>query len=150
MLLVFAGVQLLLLGVSVLVLLLYPCLPLRLVLLQQRCALSPYNSYAMNSYYACCLQDPKKRHELERAAVREVICALCKLRQPAGPDCAGCGTAFGAYTCMRCCFFDDDLSKKQFHCDFCGICRVGGRENFFHCHTCGCCYSTGLQVGSPS
>lgn len=39
-------------------------------------------------------------------------------------------------------FFDDDVSKQQFHCDDCGICRVGGRQNFFHCATCGCCYST--------
>jgi RING finger/CHY zinc finger protein 1 len=28
---------------------------------------------------------------------------------------------------------DDDISKEQFHCDLCGICRVGGRQNFFHC-----------------
>jgi len=28
---------------------------------------------------------------------------------------------------------DDTTSKKQFHCEDCGICRVGGRENFFHC-----------------
>jgi hypothetical protein len=23
----------------------------------------------------------------------------------------------------------------------CGICRIGGRENFFHCEICGCCYA---------
>jgi hypothetical protein len=27
--------------------------------------------------------------------------------------------------------------KQQYHCDACGICRIGGRENFFHCDRCG-------------
>ncbi|KAL5660562.1 hypothetical protein ACJX0J_027687, partial [Zea mays] len=35
--------------------------------------------------------------------------------------------------------------KQQFHFDDCGICRVGGKENFFHCQTCGSCYSTTLR-----
>lgn len=33
----------------------------------------------------------------------------------------------------------DDADKGQFHCDECGICRVGGRDNYFHCNTCGLC-----------
>ncbi|XP_023523417.1 probable E3 ubiquitin-protein ligase RZFP34 [Cucurbita pepo subsp. pepo] len=40
-------------------------------------------------------------------------------------------------------------SKKQYHCDGCGICRIGGRENFFHCHKCGCCYSAILKNSHP-
>jgi hypothetical protein len=32
----------------------------------------------------------------------------------------------------ECRFFDDDVRKGQFHCAKCGICRVGGRDNFFH------------------
>lgn len=91
-------------------------------------------------------QDASKRHELDRTKVREVVCALCDLRQPVGETCVGCGVQFGAYTCLKCCFFEDDISKQQFHCAACGICRVGGRQNFFHCHTCGCCYATSLQV----
>jgi len=27
--------------------------------------------------------------------------------------------------------------KQQYHCDSCGICRIGGRDNFFHCDRCG-------------
>lgn len=91
------------------------------------------------------LQDPSKRHELERTAVRELVCALCDTRQPAATSCASCGAAFGAYACLRCAFFDDDVRKRQFHCDACGICRVGGADNFFHCGTCGCCYAASLR-----
>lgn len=91
-------------------------------------------------------QDPKKRHELDRKTVKELVCALCDARQPVSQHCQQCHVAFGAYTCMDCVFFDDSLEKKQFHCGDCGICRVGGRERFFHCNTCGCCYDKRLQV----
>jgi RING finger/CHY zinc finger protein 1 len=37
------------------------------------------------------------------------------------------------------------ISKEQFHCDDCGICRVGGRDKFFHCQNCGACYGMGLR-----
>lgn len=88
--------------------------------------------------------DPAKRHELERSAVREVVCGLCDERQGAAASCRSCGVAFGSYVCLRCCFFDD-VDRGQYHCDDCGICRVGGRHRFFHCQTCSCCYSTSLR-----
>lgn len=31
----------------------------------------------------------------------------------------------------------------------CGICRIGGHENFFHCYKCGCCYSILLKNSHP-
>lgn len=57
------------------------------------------------------LQDESKRHELVRTDVREVLCALCDLRQPVGTRCARCKVAFGEYVCLLCNFFEDDLSK---------------------------------------
>ena len=96
--------------------------------------------------YICLpVQDPKRRHELDRKTVKELICALCNTRQPVSQHCQHCHVAFGTYTCMDCIFFDD-TDKKQFHCTDCGICRVGGRAKFFHCSMCGCCYDKKLQV----
>uniref|UniRef100_A0A2P2KUH9 CTCHY-type domain-containing protein n=1 Tax=Rhizophora mucronata TaxID=61149 RepID=A0A2P2KUH9_RHIMU len=43
----------------------------------------------------------------------------------------------GKYFCAVCKFFDDDVSKIPYHCDECGICRTGGKENYFHCKRCG-------------
>ena len=43
----------------------------------------------------------------------------------------------GKYFCEKCNFFDDDVSKNQYHCDGCGICRTGGVDKFFHCDKCG-------------
>jgi hypothetical protein len=100
-------------------------------------------------------QDPQQRHELDRTAVREVVCALCEKRQPIAETCYACGVEFGEYRCLRCSFYDDDVTKQQFHCEKCGICRVGGQENYFHCDKCAACYHNQLQVrhagarGSP-
>ncbi|CAN6467741.1 unnamed protein product [Victoria cruziana] len=58
-------------------------------------------------------------HELVRRDVKQVICAVCDAEQ--------------------------ETSKGQFHCDDCGICRVGGSDNFYHCKTCGSCYSVLLR-----
>ncbi|CAK0857520.1 unnamed protein product [Prorocentrum cordatum] len=85
-------------------------------------------------------------HELDRALVREVLCHRCGARQPAGEACQQCGEVFGAYFCGACNFWDDEGPQKAvFHCAQCGICRVGGRENFFHCDTCGSCYPNEIR-----
>jgi hypothetical protein len=39
--------------------------------------------------------------------------------------------------CVLTSFFFWQTKKQQYHCDSCGICRIGGRDNFFHCDRCG-------------
>ena len=103
---------------------------------------------------ACCgkrvpcrlCHDEEEGHTMDRHAVAEVVCANCDLRQSVAQRCAECDHLFGEYFCAVCNFFDHDgPSKQAFHCDGCGICRVGGRENFFHCHTCEGCYAVALR-----
>ena len=48
------------------------------------------------------------------------------------------------YICEPCQIFDN-VDKGQFHCQGCGLCRLGGRQNFFHCDTCEMCLPLGLQ-----
>ncbi|XP_052187725.1 E3 ubiquitin-protein ligase MIEL1-like [Diospyros lotus] len=91
------------------------------------------------------MTNPKDRHELVRQDVSQVICAVCDAEQQVAHVCTNCGVKMGEYFCEICKFYDDDTSKKQFHCDDCGICRVGGRENFFHCRKCASCYSVDLR-----
>jgi RING finger/CHY zinc finger protein 1 len=90
-------------------------------------------------------QDPEKQHKLDRKLVQEVVCALCNTRQPKALSCCACRVTFGKYGCLKCSFYDDDITKEQFHCDECDLCRVGGRDKFFHCDTCNCCYSNELR-----
>lgn len=89
----------------------------------------------------------KGAHEIDRKRIKEVICQHCNLRQPPGEGCARCGQRFGGYFCEVCNFWDDDGPQKRvFHCARCGICRVGGRENYFHCDTCGSCYPNEIRA----
>ena len=67
-------------------------------------------------------------------------------------DNSTCQTVLGAYWCPVCVFLDDEITladgtpKGHFHCDKCGICRVGGAENHTHCDKCGICVKTaGLE-----
>uniref|UniRef100_A0A0E0K8Q4 CHY-type domain-containing protein n=1 Tax=Oryza punctata TaxID=4537 RepID=A0A0E0K8Q4_ORYPU len=85
------------------------------------------------------------RHEIPRHEIKLVICSLCNKEQDVQQDCSNCGACLGKYFCAKCNFYDDDVSKNQFHCDGCGICRTGGADNFFHCDKCGCCYSYVLK-----
>ncbi|XP_047157925.1 E3 ubiquitin-protein ligase MIEL1-like isoform X2 [Vigna umbellata] len=72
-------------------------------------------------------------------------CRHCHNEATVAQVCTNCGVRMGEYFCSICKFFDDETGKEHFHCDDCGICRVGGRENFFHCKKCGSCYSNGLR-----
>jgi len=74
-----------------------------------------------------------------------VVCSQCQATQRVSKNCIECGNVFGEYFCAVCNFFDDDTSKRVFHCEGCGICRIGGRDNFFHCANCDCCYALSLR-----
>lgn len=90
-----------------------------------------------------------KNHELPRHQIQQIICSLCGTEQEVQQVCVNCGACMANYFCGACKLFDDDISKKQYHCEGCGICRVGGQENFFHCYKCRCCFSTLLKDGHP-
>lgn len=68
------------------------------------------------------------------------ICLLCFKRTNA---CFSCGIAFAEWHCPKCNLWMD-LSKRPFHCDKCGICRVGGQDNFRHCEQCCMCISVAV------
>ncbi|CAK8696970.1 RING finger and CHY zinc finger domain-containing protein 1-like [Clavelina lepadiformis] len=88
-----------------------------------------------------CHDEEVTSHQLNRHAVEGLVCSSCDCKQPVSNKCISCGISFGNYFCPVCCMFDD-RDKGQFHCDKCGICRVGGRDNFFHCEKCGLCLPT--------
>lgn len=95
--------------------------------------------------YTCRLcHDDAEDHTLDRKSVQSVECAGCHLQQPVGATCRGCHLTFGtAYFCSTCRLYDNE-AKQQFHCDGCGFCRVGGRENYTHCDTCQMCMAANV------
>jgi len=46
-----------------------------------------------------------------------------------------------------CKVFENNEEKvtKFFHCDDCGICRVGPKNDYFHCKNCGACLSISVK-----
>ncbi|KAJ1699443.1 hypothetical protein LUZ63_007955 [Rhynchospora breviuscula] len=93
----------------------------------------------------CHNESMRDHHEINRREVETVICLICDAEQPVSQVCSHCGVRMGEYFCAICKFFDDDISKEHYHCDDCGICRIGGKESYFHCKKCGSCYSIGLR-----
>ncbi|XP_028403667.1 RING finger and CHY zinc finger domain-containing protein 1-like [Dendronephthya gigantea] len=92
-----------------------------------------------NKVYPCRLcHDKKESHKLIRTDVKFIECLQCGCKQKVSPKCKNCLIIFGKYYCGICRLFDD-REKGQFHCDGCGICRVGGRDNYFHCDKCDLC-----------
>ena len=83
-------------------------------------------------------------HKVYPENVNKIICIDCNTKQDISNNCINCNVQFGNYYCEKCRLFDY-VDKKQFHCDKCGICRVGGAENYFHCETCNACINIALK-----
>ncbi|KAG8593289.1 hypothetical protein GDO81_000784 [Engystomops pustulosus] len=89
-------------------------------------------------FYICRLcHDNKETHKMDRFKVTQVQCLKCKHIQKAQQNCENCDNIFGDYYCNICHLYDKD--KKQYHCDGCGICRIGPKEQFEHCTKCNLC-----------
>ena len=88
---------------------------------------------------------PPGHGAMDRFAVREIVCKDCKTRQPTSNRCINpnCAIQFGEYHCDVCNLWMVQ-SKRPFHCEDCGFCRVGGRESFRHCDRCCMCISVNV------
>lgn len=91
--------------------------------------------------------NPNSAHLLERKLTRWIMCMRCQNVQRPTKDCEKCGQEFALYFCDKCKLYDNDELKDIYHCDKCGICRLGlglGID-FFHCDGCQACLSIELQ-----
>lgn len=93
-------------------------------------------------YWCRFCHDEQNTHEMNRHLVQEVQCSICELVQAVSDKCMKCSIVFGKYYCLVCRLYDKD--KGQYHCDKCGICRVGPKDQFFHCDTCNTCLAKNL------
>ncbi|XP_065057661.1 RING finger and CHY zinc finger domain-containing protein 1-like [Rhopilema esculentum] len=108
----------------------------------RRCLL---NTPCCGKMYPCRLcHDRNEDHEVNRFEVEILVCTQCRKDQPVSSHCKYCGILFGLYSCTKCRVFDDN-DHGQFHCEECGLCRKGGRENFFHCKQCGICLTKSIK-----
>lgn len=82
--------------------------------------------------------------EIDRYTITTVKCKQCDLIQPCSNLCINkqCKHVFGTkYFCNICHLYVSDPTRQIFHCDGCGKCRVGTREETFHCDKCNGCFN---------
>jgi len=101
-------------------------------------------------FYGCrvCHDEAECDHLFPRDKTTTMRCLFCHREQPLGTSCAHCGRTLATYFCQKCrlvCGQGPD-AKPNYHCDKCGICRVGLEEESVHCDTCNRCY---LKVAFP-
>lgn len=94
---------------------------------------------ACHRWYTCRFcHDAVEDHMLNRRETKNMLCMLCGCAQPASEECAKCKERGAWYYCDVCKLWDDDLQKNIYHCEECGICRLGQGlgKDFFHCKVC--------------
>ena len=87
-------------------------------------------------WYTCRFcHDQVEDHALIRTETRNMLCMLCGTAQRAGEVCIACGASAARYYCSICKLWNDDPDKNIYHCNDCGICRIGRGlgKDFFHC-----------------
>lgn len=87
-------------------------------------------------WYTCRFcHDEVEDHHLIRNKTENMLCMVCGHAQPAAHFCANCETRAAQYFCEVCKLWDNDSNKSIYHCNDCGICRIGQGlgKDFFHC-----------------
>lgn len=95
-------------------------------------------------WYTCRLcHDEVEDHSLPRRETKNMLCMFCNTPQAASQTCRMCGYHAACYYCSVCKLWNNDPEKAIYHCDDCGICRLGQGlgKDFFHCKTCVVCMS---------
>ncbi|KAL8827216.1 MAG: hypothetical protein Q9191_003318 [Dirinaria sp. TL-2023a] len=91
---------------------------------------------ACGRWYTCRFcHDEVEDHSLNRRETKNMLCMFCGCPQKASDVCEKCGERAAWYYCGVCKLWDDDPGRSIYHCDDCGICRVGEGlgKDFFHC-----------------
>jgi uncharacterized CHY-type Zn-finger protein len=87
-------------------------------------------------WYTCRFcHDNVEDHALIRKDTKNMLCMFCGIAQKAGEACVNCGETAAVYYCSICKLWNNDPDKSIYHCNDCGICRIGRGlgKDFFHC-----------------
>ncbi|AOA61972.1 hypothetical protein PP7435_CHR2-1065 [Komagataella phaffii CBS 7435] len=104
-----------------------------------------------NRWFPCkfCHDEVVKDHQLMRNETKHVLCMFCGTPQAPSQYCIEetCGNMLACYYCDKCKLFDNNAEKDIYHCDDCGICRLGLglNQDYFHCRGCNACISIDLK-----
>ncbi|EJW03619.1 hypothetical protein EDEG_02050 [Edhazardia aedis USNM 41457] len=88
--------------------------------------------------------DENESHKIDRNSTKEIICLYCGTIQGISNLCKKCNNTFAEYFCDKCKLWTTP-DEGVFHCDMCGICRVGLPDQVFHCDVCNACMDINLK-----
>ncbi|KAJ9132637.1 Zf-CHY-domain-containing protein [Pleurostoma richardsiae] len=100
-------------------------------------------------WYTCRLcHDAVEDHVLPRRETKHMLCMFCGCAQKASDTCANCSQSAAQYYCNICKLWSDDVGKPVYHCNECGICRIGRGlgKDFFHCKKCNACIAVSIET----
>ena len=92
--------------------------------------------FTCEKWYTCRFcHDAAEDHTLPRKETKHMLCMFCGCAQRASDTCVRCNRTAGYYYCGICKLWNDDPNKPIYHCNDCGLCRVGQGlgKDFFHC-----------------
>ncbi|OJD19252.1 hypothetical protein AJ78_00782 [Emergomyces pasteurianus Ep9510] len=104
--------------------------------------------YTCKNWYPCRFcHDQEADHVLIRRATQNMLCMMCSTPQPAAQWCKSCGVQAACYYCSVCKLWDNDSQKSIYHCNDCGICRIGQGigKDYYHCKTCSVCIPISIR-----
>ena len=86
-------------------------------------------------------------HQINRYATKTIMCMHCNTVQQVGSECKNCHETMGEYFCEICKLWESNPDKHIYHCDKCGLCRLGQGIgiDYFHCDRCNACLSIAMQ-----
>ena len=118
-------------------------------------------SKCCNKVYPCRLcHDENENHQIDRHDIDYIKCDFCKSFQKKNSACQNKDCyKFDKphkYYCDKCNLWTDtcddayvtlnsilinniNINKNYYHCNKCGICRIGKKENYIHCDKCNLC-----------
>ncbi len=100
-------------------------------------------------WFTCrvCHDESVMTHKIDRFATKTIRCLGCQMEQDVSEKCVNpvCQyhEGFCKYVCLVCKFFENS-DRDLYHCDQCGICRAGKRDEYTHCDDCGVCLANSL------
>lgn len=82
-------------------------------------------------------------HKMNRYEVEKVKCMECLTVQDVSEVCENKDCTVNRFATVVCkvCRLYDSSGTPVYHCDKCGMCRKGHKEDNFHCDTCDACVS---------
>lgn len=102
-----------------------------------------------NRWYTCRFcHDNVEDHNLVRKETRNMLCMFCGTAQRASQTCVSCEAPAARYYCDICKLWNDDPDKPCYHCNDCGICRIGHGigKDFYHCKKCCACIAISTRL----